>query len=76
MLETEINLTQRERKALDEISRRTGKTHKELIHQAVERLILEFQTEERRVLMRKAKGMWKDRQLPRLEDIRQEWNRF
>ncbi len=77
MPKTEINLTEQERQALDEMSQQTGKTPSELIHQAIKNLILEVKTEERRLMMRKAKGIWKDRQdLPELKDIRQEWNRL
>jgi metal-responsive CopG/Arc/MetJ family transcriptional regulator len=76
MSETDITLTTQERDALDEISQRTGKTHSELIHEAVEIFISEFQIEDRRALMQRAKGIWKDRQdLPALEDLRREWNR-
>lgn len=76
MIETEIALTAQERDALDEISQRTGKTQNELIHEAVEIFIAEFQIEDRRALMQRAKGIWKERQdLPTLEDLRREWNR-
>lgn len=76
MLEAEINLTEQERGALQEISQRTGRTPSELIREAVENLISEFQQEDRRVLMQKAKGIWKDRQdLPAPEELRREWNR-
>jgi metal-responsive CopG/Arc/MetJ family transcriptional regulator len=77
MVEADIALTAQERDALDEISQRTGKTHSELIHEAVEIFISEFQIVDRRALMQKAKGIWKDRQdLPTLEDLRREWNRI
>jgi predicted DNA-binding protein len=36
MLETEINLTEQEQNALQEISRRTGKTERELVREAVD----------------------------------------
>jgi metal-responsive CopG/Arc/MetJ family transcriptional regulator len=76
MSETEINLTEREHKALQEISERTGKTQSELIQEAVNNLISNFQKEDRRSLMQKAQGLWKDRQdVPVLEDLRREWDR-
>ncbi|MBC7921776.1 MAG: CopG family transcriptional regulator [Ferruginibacter sp.] len=76
-MKTEFNLTDQERSVLQEISRRTGKTEGALIREAVGRLIDEFQIESRQVLMRKAKGIWKDRSDgPAFEDLRREWDRF
>ncbi|HEU0143686.1 MAG TPA: ribbon-helix-helix protein, CopG family [Nitrososphaera sp.] len=77
MIEPEINLTEQERDALDEISQRTGKSQAELIREAIDHLIAEFQKEDRRSLMQKARGIWKDRQdLPAFEELRREWNRL
>jgi hypothetical protein len=76
MIGAELNLTEQERSALQEISRMTGKTEDELIRAAVEQLIAEFQNENRLALMRKAKGIWKDRDdLPALGDLRRELDR-
>jgi hypothetical protein len=76
MIGAELNLTEQERSALQEISRRTGKTEDELIRAAVEQLIAEFQNENRLALMRKAKGIWKDRDdLPAFGDLRREFDR-
>jgi hypothetical protein len=76
-METEINLTEEERAALEEISRRTGKSENELIREAVDQLIARFQRDARPDLMKKARGIWKDRQdLPDLDRLRSEWNRF
>jgi hypothetical protein len=77
MLEAELNLTEQERIALQEISRRTGKSEGQLIREAVNQLIARFQSHARPALMRKARGIWKDRQdLPALDELRSEWNRF
>ena len=76
MLETDVALTNHDRDVLEEISQRTGKTQSELIREAVEHFIAEFQIDDRRALMQKARGIWKDRQdLPALENLRREWNR-
>jgi predicted DNA-binding protein len=76
MIETEINLTDEERGALRRIAERTGKSEAELVREAVERLISEFQREDDRSRMRSARGIWKDRDdVPALEDLRREWNR-
>jgi metal-responsive CopG/Arc/MetJ family transcriptional regulator len=77
MLESEINLTEKERDALDEISQRTGKSQSELVREAIDHLIAEFQTEDRRSLMQRARGIWKDRQdLPAFGELRREWDRI
>lgn len=76
MVEAEINLTEQERSALQDISRRTGKTEGELIREAVNHLIAEFQDTDRRVFLQRARGIWKERHdLPALKDLRREWNR-
>jgi len=75
---TELNLTEQEHFALQEISRLTGKTEDELIREAVGQLIAEFQYENqnRLTLMQKAKGIWKERDdLPAFGDLRREWDR-
>jgi hypothetical protein len=77
MLDTEINLTEQERNALQDISRRTGKTEGELVREALDQFIAQFQNEDQRKLMQKARGIWKDRQdLPSLQEIRNEWERI
>ena len=76
MIETEINLTAQERDALKEIAERTGKSQAELVREAVERLISEFQREDDRNLLRQAQGIWKDHvDLPAPEELRREWDR-
>ncbi len=76
MSETEIKLTDHERSALQEIAQQSGKTESQLIHEAVNHFIREFQKKDRRIFMQKARGIWRDRQdLPKLEELRREWNR-
>ena len=77
MLDTEINLTEQERNALQEISRRTGKTEGELVREALDQFITQFQNEDQRKLMQKARGIWKDRQdLASWQEVRNEWDRI
>ena len=77
MLDTEINLTEQERNALQEISRRTGRTECELVREALDQFIAQFQHEDHRSLMQQARGIWKDRQdLPSQEELRNEWDRM
>ena len=70
-----LHLTVQEQMALETMAQRMGKTPDELVHDAVKRLIAQFQEEDRLSLLRQARGMWKDRtDLPALADLRSEWD--
>jgi hypothetical protein len=70
------SLTEKQHKALREISRLAGRTEVELVRDAVDRFVAQFQEEDRRTLMRAARGIWKDRQdLPSLRELRNELDR-
>jgi hypothetical protein len=72
-----IHLTDQESQSLQAISLRTGKTQDELLRDAVDQLIAKFQCEDRRTLLQKARGIWKDRtDLPSFESLRSEWDRL
>jgi hypothetical protein len=69
-----VTLTEQESAVLSAIAKETGKTPDVLIHEAVLQYIARFRPVERRTLLRKARGMWKDRtDLPDLETLRAEW---
>lgn len=75
MAEIEVNLTEKEQRALREISLMTGKTEHELIHDAVENLIKRGLPSGKSG-MRKARGIWKDRDdLPDFGKVRRELDR-
>ena len=77
MATVSIHLTDQEKASLLEIVRHTGKTQDELFREAINRLIMQFQQKDRRALLRQARGMWKDRtDLPSVEELRREWERF
>ncbi|BBD53916.1 unknown protein [Planktothrix agardhii NIES-204] len=77
MPETKISLDEPLQNALAEISRETGKTESQLISEAVERLIKDYQRQNRYLLIQQAKGIWADREdIPDLQKLRQEWQRF
>jgi predicted DNA-binding protein len=76
-MQKEITLTEQEHNALQEISLQTGKSENELVREALEQFIGQFQMEDRRVLMQQARGIWKDRQdLPAFRELRNEWDRI
>ena len=71
-----LHLTEQEQTALETMAQRMDKTPDEIIHEAVQQLIAQFQSEDRLSLLRQARGMWKDRtDLPSLTDLRSEWDR-
>lgn len=81
MVAASITLTTEERERLQAISQRTGQTPDELVHCAIERMLAQFpidpSLERRRERLRKAAGLWKDRDdLPNFEQLRSEWSRF
>jgi lipase chaperone LimK len=77
MIATQIHLTEQEHDSLQTITLKTGKTFNELIRQALEKLIAEFDTSARLKKMRAARGMWKHRDdLPDFEEMRRAWERF
>ncbi len=77
MAEIENNLTEQQRNTLREISLRTGTPLDQLIREAVERFIVELQNSTRSASLKRAQGMWRDRQdLPDPQDLRREWDRF
>jgi hypothetical protein len=77
MAAARIDLSEAESRALKAIAQRTGKTEDELLRDAVTELIARFQSEDRRALLRQARGMWKDRQdLPDPAALRRELDRM
>jgi hypothetical protein len=71
-----LHLTEQEQTVLETMAQRAGKTPDEVVHNAIQQLIEQFQSEDRLRLLRQARGMWKDRtDLPSLTDLRREWDR-
>ena len=72
-----IDLTDRENDCLMTIARETGKSQDELLRDAINIMISQFQQSDRRALLQSARGMWKDRtDLPPAEELRREWDRL
>jgi len=59
---------------LQSMSQLTGKTEKELLHEALN--LLKVRVENRRSLLQRARGIWRDRDdLPTLTELRSEMDR-
>jgi predicted DNA-binding protein len=82
MTTLQINLTSPQIDALHKLSEQTGKTEDELLQEAVAKLVgevskAEGERQKRLNRLRRAKGIWKDRDdLPNFEKLRAEWDRF
>jgi len=72
-----IDLTDQENDSLLTIARQTGKSQDELLRDAIQDLISQFQQEDRQALLQSARGIWKNRtDLPSAEELRREWDRL
>jgi hypothetical protein len=70
-------LTKQQRESIEEDSRLAGESIEEFLDRMKESALILGQHAERLALMRKARGIWKDRQdFSNLADLRSEWDRF
>ena len=77
MIRTQVYLTKGERKALQWLSRDTGKNQSELIRMAVDRLAEQHRESNRTTTLQAARGIWKNRDdLLDPAVLRKEWDRY
>lgn len=77
MVRTQIYLTDEEKAALQDIADETGVSQSELIRQAIDRFIERRKEKDRKTLLQKARGLWKDREdLPDFHALRIEFDRM
>lgn len=76
MIRTQIYLTDKQRTELAVIAKNLGKKQSEIIREAIDRLIDQTGQSRRKMALREAAGIWKDRDdLPDFRAIRSEWDR-
>ncbi len=76
MIRTQIYLTERQRNELATIAKSFGKKQSALIREAIDSLIDQASKSHRKLVLREAAGIWKDRtDLPDFMSIRAEWDR-
>lgn len=76
MIRTQIYLTDKQRAELAVIAKNMGKKQSEIIREAIDRLIDQTNQNNKKTALRKAAGIWKDRDdLPDFRAIRSEWDR-
>ncbi|MBN1433434.1 ribbon-helix-helix domain-containing protein [Candidatus Fermentibacterales bacterium] len=76
MIRTQVYLTERERQALRELSRSTGKPMSQLIREAIDSVVRRTGHSGRREVLRSLAGIWRDRDdLPYFREVREEWER-
>ncbi len=76
MTENLISLTDADCQLLHSMAQLTGKSENQLLHDALDLLKAQVGIEGRRSLLRKARGIWRDRDdLPTLPELRREMNR-
>jgi hypothetical protein len=76
MTTTAVTLTEAEYTSLSAIARQAGKTEAEVLQEAVQRYIVQFQHANRKQLLQQARGMWRNRtDLPDAPALRRELDR-
>ena len=77
MIKTEIELTEQQNTALQTLASQLGTQPIELIGQAINNLLTNWDQETRLQKMRVARGIWKNREdLPNFEELRHSWQRL
>ena len=76
MIRTQIYLTDKQRAELSVIANNLGKKQSEIIREAIDTLIDQSGKSRKKMMLKEAAGIWKNREdLPDFREIRSEWDR-
>jgi hypothetical protein len=76
MVRTQIYLTEEEQGKIRGISAKMGKPQSHIIREAIDQYIIKYVPSARKMILSKAKGLWKDRKGKiDLDTMRREYNR-
>ncbi|HBH27930.1 MAG: ribbon-helix-helix domain-containing protein [Desulfofustis sp. PB-SRB1] len=76
MVRTQVYLTEQQREQLALIAKHVGKKQSEIIREAIDRLIEQTGSKHKELALKKAAGIWKNRQdLPEFRVLRGQWDR-
>lgn len=75
MTTMQLTLSETEQTSLTMLAQLTGKSMNDLLHEAIRTMLQQPTRNDRRLLLRQARGIWKDRSdLPSLTTLRQEFD--
>lgn len=76
MNRTQIYLTPQETQGVARVASRTGRKRSEVIREAIDEYLKRQGIEDRLTRLQVARGIWQDRDMPSVEDMRREFDRF
>lgn len=73
---TQIYLTKAETQGVARVAARTGRKRSEVIREAIDQFLKRQGQQDRLTRLQTARGMWEGRELPSLEEMRRDFDRF
>ncbi len=76
MIRKQIYLTKEEQDGIDVIAKTSGMKQSEVIREAIDEYLVKVKPEDKLTKLRKAKGIWKERDDIDFAEIRESFDRF